>query len=548
MFYLNRVQSKILLFTLLAIFTLQACAQEHMRDSELKNLPEFQLPLTDKKLVIAHCMTHIISYKGHPFEDGCNPEYYPVAGNASSPIGGLTQVNVMVDRYMKDSSLEAAVEFEMRAAKRCGIDGFQFYYTLGDKFKDEVIEAYFKVADEKNIDFKFTFCFSHPQVEGKDENMKLVEFASRVKAIMDHVGKNNDHWLRTPDGRLLVYLWYGEQIADIPWENMEGHSPAFFAAEAYKKLANALGERFACMYSINEKMPKSTLNNILDYFPSVWMWTQAYASEGYDETVAAVCKKRGRPYTVSAFPDFYTSKVLKAGTWDILDAADAARAGKAVIERKYMETGLSETFRRQLSFAVTDNTPIVNIITWNDYPEGHHFAPEVNHNYGFSILLKYYKSLLKNEPSPYRDRDVAIAFFKKYRKDVKPDPYDIKVVSLGKTTQTNFEDSIEVVTILQQPAQLVVNGETVNVPAGLASTRFRSQPGAVKVAIQRNGIVTKSFTTPEWITDKPLRTDRITYSFDTEFDNFNKDIFGDRQPLFSTQYNEDINGKMHSSQ
>ena len=547
MFYFNRLLQKLPLLVISVLFFSACLAQDRMRDSELKNLPEFQLPLANNKMVIAHCMTHIISFKDHPFEDGCNPEFYPVTNNVSSSIGGLTQVNVMVDRYMKDSSLEAAVEFEMRAAKRCGIDGFQFYYTLGDKFKDEVIEAYFKVADKKNIDFKLTFCFSHPQVEGKDENLRLLEFATRVRTIMDNVGRDNKHWLRTPDGRLIVYLWYGEQIADIPWENMEGKTPAYFAAEAYKRLANAVGDRFACMYSINEKMPKSTLNNILDYFPSIWMWTQAYASDGYDETVASVCKKRGRQYTVSAFPDFYTSKVLKAGTWDMLPSAEeAARAGQKAIERKWMETGLSETLRRQLNNAVQENTPIINLITWNDYPEGHHFAPEINHNYGFSILLNYYKSVWKNEPSPYKDRDVAVVFFKKYKSSVKPAPYNIKLVSLGKTTKVNYEDSIEVITILPEAGQVVVNGETVNVPAGLVSTRFKYQPGPVKVAVMRNGAITKQFTTPEWITDKPVRTDMITYSFDTEFENFHRDIFGDKPPMYSTQYNEEINGKSAS--
>jgi len=520
-------------------------AQDNLRDIDLNDIPEFRMPLTDKKLVIAHCMTHIISFKGHPFEDGCNPEYYPMTDNLTAPIGGLTQVNAVVDKYMKDSSLEAAVEFEMRAAKRCGIDGFQFYYTLGDTLKDRVIEAYFKVADEKNIDFKFTFCFSHPTVEGKDENMKLVEFASRVKQIMDDVGKSNSHWLRTPDGRLIVYLWYGEQIADIPWENMDGHTPEFFAARAYKKLANAVGERFACMYCINEKLTKSKLNNILDYFPSIWIWTQAYTFNGFDELVASTCKKRGRQYSVSVFSDFYTSKVLRPGTWDMIhSAAEAVAAGTKGLERKYMITGLSETFREKLDFAVKNNEPLINIITWNDYPEGHHLAPEVNHNYGFSVLLNYYKSVWKGEESPYKDRDVAIAFFKKYKSDVKPSPFNIKVEILGKTAKAEYEDSIEVVTILPKAGQLMVNGQTINVPAGLTVSRFRYQIGAVKVSILRDGLVTKGFITPEWITDKPIRTDRLTYSFDTEFDNFHKDIFGDKLPLYSTQYNEDVNGKL----
>src|SRR6478672_676276 len=79
---------------------------------ELKNSSELSLPLTDKKLVIAHNMTNIIRYKGHPFEDSCNPDYYNPTGNVSAPLGGLTQVNVIADAFLSEKTLEEAVEFE----------------------------------------------------------------------------------------------------------------------------------------------------------------------------------------------------------------------------------------------------------------------------------------------------------------------------------------------------------------------------------------------------------------------------------------------------
>jgi hypothetical protein len=516
------------LFSFINISTLFA------QDS-LQNLPEYSLPLTNKKLVIAHCMTHIIRYEGREFEDGCNPNYYPI----TSPIGGATQVHVMSDSMLQHATLDQAVEFEMRAAKRCGIDGFQFYYPLNTPVMDTIIEAYFRVANAKNIDFKFTFCISPFDLDGMDENMKLLKYAIRMGAIFNDVGRNDTHWLRTPDGRLILYMWYGEQIADIPKDNMQGKPAAFYVADAYRKLANACKERFACMYSLNNAIDKSELDDLLDYFPAVWLWTDPFKSKNYDEKlVAPYCKKRKRFYAASVFPDFYTSKILKPGTWDIMSAQEATEAGIGGMQRKYMALGLSQTFRQQLEAAIRTDAPIINVITWNDYPEGHHLAPEVNHNFGFSVLLNYYKSIWKGEPSPYKDSDVAIAFFKKYKSDVKPKPYNVSTVNLGSTTTLkNSEDSIEVVTILPQPAQLIVNGETVDVPAGLNSRRFKSQAGPVSVAIQRNGVVTKSFTTPEGITNNPLRTDRLTYTFDTEYQHFYHDIFGDLPPQYSTQYN-----------
>ncbi|MEI9956230.1 MAG: hypothetical protein WDM90_07995 [Ferruginibacter sp.] len=72
---------------------------ENVVKDDFKNLPELSLPITAKKLVIAHCMTNIIRYKGHKLEDSCNPEYYSPENNISSSLGGLTQVNVMEDSF-----------------------------------------------------------------------------------------------------------------------------------------------------------------------------------------------------------------------------------------------------------------------------------------------------------------------------------------------------------------------------------------------------------------------------------------------------------------
>jgi hypothetical protein len=522
-----------LLFVALAMAFVCAFAQD-----ELKNLPEYTLPITNQKLVIAHCMTNIIRYKGHPFEDGCNPDYYSPAGNITAPLGGLTQVNVMEDGLLKNATLDEAVEFEMRTAMKCGIDGFQFYYTLGNKSWDDIIKAYFRVADQKHIDFKLTLCISHPS--GSTEAAKLYEFSERINNIFKVVGHDNPHWLRTPDGRLIIYTWYGEQIADVA-ADANSQVAAYSAARAFKKLADLVNDKFACIYLINEQISNDKLNSYLDYFPAVWMWTLPYTKSYVGRHVADVCEKRNRTFTGSTFCDFYTSKLLKPGTWDMLShAGQAVDAGIKHVERKYIATGLSTNFRDLLQFAINRKVGIINVITWNDYPEGHHLAPEANHNYGFSVLLNYYKSAWKNEPSPYGDKDVAIAFFKKYKQNIKPYPFYIPLVKIERNPADDaIEDSIEVVTILPSPALLQVNGKTVSVQQGLQSSKFASRNGPVNVNIIRNGSVTQQFTTPEWITDKPYRTDRITYTYCTEYQNFHRAIFGNAPPIYSLQYNAD---------
>ncbi|MDB5149930.1 MAG: hypothetical protein JWQ57_3950, partial [Mucilaginibacter sp.] len=160
----------------LLVQSLSACAQDSLR-----NLPEYSLPLTNGKLVIAHCMTNIIRFKGHTLEDVANPEYYHRTGNITAPIGGMNQAKPMEDSLLANATLDEAVEFEMRAAIRSGIDGFQFYYVLGAPKWDDIIKAYFRVAALKHLEFKFTFCISHPK--GRTEADKIAEFAQRMNGI-----------------------------------------------------------------------------------------------------------------------------------------------------------------------------------------------------------------------------------------------------------------------------------------------------------------------------------------------------------------------------
>lgn len=516
---------------LFCLFLADAYAQD-----PLKNLPEYTLPLSGEKLVIAHCMTNIIRYKDHPYEDVGNPDYYPRTGNITAPLGGMVQVKPMVNDLMANATLDQAVEFEMRAALRSGIDGFQFYYVLGATKWDDIIKAYFRVAVEKHIDFKFTFCISHPN--GSTEALKVAEFARRINGIMDEVGHNNPHWLRTPDGRLIVYQWLGDGLADIPADK-KGLPNQFYVARAYKKLADAVHERFACVYTINTQISKPVLDNILDYFPAVWIWTLPYGPDYLGNMVAEECKVRQRTFTGSVFSDFYTSKLQKPGTWDMYrSAAEATAAGIGNVERKYITTGLSYNFRKLFEFGIKQNVPIINVITWNDYPEGHHLAPEINHNEGFSILLNYYKSKWKKQLSPYAGRDVAVVFFKKYKHDIIPKPYNIPVKSFQQETiPAEWEDSIEVVTLLKAKGRLTVNGQSVTVGTGLVSTKFKMQTGSVSVSVSRGGITTIKFTTPEGITDHPYRTDRLTYTYSSEFDRFYKNLYKGFTPGYSHEYN-----------
>jgi hypothetical protein len=488
-----------------------------------KNEDELSLPISDRKLVIAHCMTNIIRFKGHKFEDSCDPAYYSSSGNITASIGGLTQVLPMEDSYLKNATLDSAVAFEMRAALASGIDGFQFYYPLGTESWDNIIKAYFRVAEKQHIPFYFTFCISHPS--GGNQESRIASYAKRINDIFSEVGKNNSHWLRTPEGRLIVYLWNGDGLADIP-ADLNGLPGSYYIAFAYKKLADAVHDKFACSFLINEQISSKKLNEYLDYFPACWIWTLPYTKNYIGKLVSATCKKRKRTFMGSAFCDFYTSKLLERGTWNIFSAEGAAAAGIEKSERKYIITGLSYNFRKLLEFAIHEDVPIMNIITWNDYPEGHHLAPEINHNEGFSILLNYYKTVWKKISSPYYGKDIAVVFFKKYKHNTVPQPFHFKLVEIENGIEPAMEDSIEVITLLTQPSILEVNGYSRHVDAGFRDSKFRQDTGFVRINLNRDGSTVLQFTTPQKITLHPNRTDRLTYSYSSEYDQFYEPLFG----------------------
>ena len=206
------------------------------------------------------------------------------------------------------------------------------------------------------------------------------------------------------------------------------------------------------------------------------------------------------------------------------------------VERHYQVCKLSYVFRKLLERAIKVDAAMINLVTWNDYAEGHHLAPEINHNFGFALLLRYYRNRWQGRQDNNR-REEAIVFFKKYRHDVKPQPYAFRVRAKKAAGEESDEDAIEVVTILNRSANLTINGKSMGrVDAGLQVRRIPSEPGRVRVQISREGKAVIDFTTPEAITNKPYRTDRFTYAYSSEFGRIFRELFGDTKPLTSSEY------------
>lgn len=517
------------------------------------NRPELSLPISDRKLVIAHYMTGMIPTPAGETDHWMAPELYDPEGGTAA-IGGIYQtIPVTMLLHPELPAMKEAALLEMRAAKALGVDGFNFYYPFGpdEAFRDRYdnfIQSFFDAAKENNLDFKLTICFAPYGGMDMTTAQKAELLGTHLGKIIKHTGES-DNWLRTPDGRYLFYTWLADAILNEDlqgrhWEIRDRPELLGKAAAIYDRIAEVAGVRGAFLYHLDQPNDPGIVEKALDYFPAVTGWVGAGEELETWKRVAQRCRERGRTYVQEVHPDYYSSKVYRPNSDEmIFDLQEAAGAGMDKIERHAHILGLTQTFRDKLQMAVDLDPPLINFTTWNDYPEGHHLAPEINHNFGFSLLLKHYLAKWRGTDEGLPD-DAVIVFFKKYPSSATPEPFDIRVAYKKAIGGAEAEDGIEVVTLLSGPGVLYVNDEAPReVPTGLAVSRFEMQPGPVSARVDRTGETVAQLTTPEWITLHPFRADRLTYSFSSAFDHIYEQIYGKDAPKHtSMQYAEDAQG------
>lgn len=445
-----------------------------------------------------------------------------------------------------ERSDEDVAREELKAAQALGIDGFQFFYPLGPMDKPGLLDAFnriiltfFTVAEREFPDFKLTLCLSGPT--GGTEQQRIAWWAKMISGILSEK-KNSPAWLKTPDGRYIIYLWNGDTLADkVPANNrrvVENDPAAVKAvAEAYEHLAQAMGIRTAYVYHLMYPQNENHVNAVFDYFPAVQTWIDGDKIE-YFRGIGAVAKKRNRTFSVTVYPGFYGHDYPK-GKYNPLSMDNPVPVEDR--ERAYHPCRLTAVYRGLLELAVEIDTPLISVATWNDYGEATHLAPEINHNFVPGSILNYYKRRWHGAADPVETERAAVVF-KKYASATVPE-HSI-ALRLGKEYPREEDDRIEVITILKEPAVLFVNGiERKTVQAGLQACYLPLTPGAVTVSVVRGKTKVVSFTTPEWITQAPYRTDPVSYMFSSDHDWYFKKIYGTaKAPVFLREYAEDSPG------
>ena len=248
-----------------------------------------------KKFVIAHYMTGMVPKTDRSVNRWLDPELSAPDGSTRS-IGGLHQTVPMASLHLKNANLQRAVAFEIRAARRMGVDGFQFYYPLVDLTPklaleyNATIREFIRQSEDEFAGFKISLCFAHPRTAQTTSRQQKIDYwAPSVRALVKDTQKS-DAWLRTTDGSLLFFLWIGDALADEVQHTANTRAQIVSVAHAYRQFAKAIGVPIQYVYHIQRTGSRDYVDAIATNFHAVWGWTNSNENADFWDMVARRCR------------------------------------------------------------------------------------------------------------------------------------------------------------------------------------------------------------------------------------------------------------------
>ncbi|MBB6463093.1 glycoside hydrolase family 71/99 protein [Flammeovirga kamogawensis] len=487
------------------------------------NNSELNLPLFSKKLVMAECQPVYNFSKDLGLLS--EMKYEDLQGKGLDKLRGKYKTYTpMVSEMFNPMSLEESVAFEMLTAKSMGIDGFKFTIFINgnkhyiDKFV-KIIETYFKVAEQRNIDFKFTLnLMFYKQKNFPASRLKKVA-TDRLLEMFEKTDHSN-YWLKSPDGRVVIFTLRPECISEVGWNAKDINSylndPSIIKniAQEFEDIRLNVREKIAFVYSTPFPENEILTNMILDYFPAVS--TTSHQQSRNIEPVRQVCKERNRPFLQEVITDHLGSQLYSKISNKTI-RPNSKKAKEINFKDTYTVSQsfkLTATYRDLLNKAVERDASLILLSSWNKYSIGSHISPEVHHGFSYGILLKYYKDLWYNE-DPIKN-EIAIVSYKQY--SINQMGYGgVEIRPTLEFKPLIESDSIEVISILKAPADIYCNGHFLGEgKAGLNVHYAPLEVGEVKVLVKRNKAVILKLNANKEIVESPRRTDWLTNSYSTQ--------------------------------
>lgn len=534
--------------------------------------------------------------------------YYNQAQNWQRPEIEHLKHEIRMAHYMSIDAFMLTVNFKLetdpvRAAHMRVLSGF--------------FEAARQLREEEGIVFYISleFCNTAPELE--DVNSRLNNAVLWMKELFDAVSpygqEYGEIWLKDPEGNLVFNIYNvlcpleitqvtlfnrlrnSSETGDAAYNSYHEtlmtafdfwYSLEYWLTDSRKGIfrKESAGGRFRYVPRIGrfESLKVSTAaaytqsltwyidryaNEFIRRFPGVSYWKPFF----YDEDIAVVesilqqCTERS--FVSSIWADHANDKYRLASDPSVViqqpSSVSPEHVPEDVARRCHPPRGaelLLNCWERVVSLPSPGNQ-LAQIITWNDYGEGHQFAPTLSKNFGYHYINKWFKEYWTTgfwpEAGTEAFPETAIVFFHKYHHSAVPEWYPTGFFLLAAELPEHewnkmwaAADVLQVVSILSgtgqgvqgQPvgaARVHVRGvDFTDIASGLQVCTVPLTPsdqGPVRVRIYKQHGESEEamidFTAHEWLTDRPYRHDFGMYVQSSEWQNlydlyFDPDLAG----------------------
>ncbi|WP_281613042.1 hypothetical protein [Flammeovirga sp. SubArs3] len=497
-----------------------------------------------KKMVIAINQPLLNYSKNYAFLKGM--KYENLLGCDSTSVNGAYRTYIpLVINMVNPMELEDAVAYEMLMAKKTGIDGFKFPVFINAnnfyiKKYVEIITAYIKTAEERNIDFSFTLDVSFKRNANKISEKEMYDATVRILSELYKSTNFSKKWMRNNQEEIVVFTSYTDNIIDASHQqfksirNVSSLTYLNKIRETFDKIESEVNTKLAYVFETKYLSNESYNNRVLDLFAAITISKYALYNENNYIRIAELCRRRNKPVFQVVMPDYLgISLNLKKNNKKLnINSKWAKEINPDLVYLRAHNKKLTYKFRTDLAIAVKNNVDLIDLSSWNYFDDGTHIAPEMHHGYSFGILINYYKNLWINKQE-YVEKEVVMTSYKAY--DSK---YMNKTNVTVKYGQNPFdegeEDQIEIVTLLNAPAKIYANGDFIGeAKQGINEFLIPKQEGKVKVYAERYGKKFIQYETPKAIISTPERMDWLTYTF-TNLDKEMGDYCSDLTASFET--------------
>ncbi len=455
------------------------------------------------------------------------------SSNADLAFGGMWRGYLLLPDAVNELTLEASADLDIRRAMRAGIDGFAIDVLAGGESNVfPVLDALFKVAEEKNYPFEITWCLDNPK-----QNELAIDYLLKKHGQSPKLARR--------DGKVLFlgYNSYRQGLAGaIPrWE--EKH-PEFKGKDTESSIEfRSTPEGWLLLNSGFRDLEKHF--NTPMYFQ--------FGIGGFNPCLPNDKNARSIVDAVSVLSENFDAITSFHGYGAEYDAMAAAVRSKGAewgqpIMYQYQNLIWSDwkwfspdgdSMRAEWDGAIKNKSTLIQFTTWNDYNEHTNLAPTTTTNYTLLDLTAYYVTLWKTGSAPKPDHDKIYVLYPKYSHELETYPFG------SRSRWRNVPSVLEVITILPSPATVRIPGreEAWEAPAGLFWKQIPLKVGPVSLELIRNGKVDVSFKSPESVTDRPFREQHDMFCYSTEELRHWKEDFGDASsaPLLRGEYSDDDN-------